>query len=57
MEALKNIKDQRSKFGLRNLATITYEVMYLSFVSWNKDCFQKVYDIKQNSDIPLQFTP
>lgn len=26
MEALKNIKDTKSKFGLRNLATITYEV-------------------------------
>ncbi|XP_031624348.1 DNA-directed RNA polymerase III subunit RPC9 [Contarinia nasturtii] len=27
MESLKNIKDQRSKFGLRNLATITYETI------------------------------
>ncbi|XP_055299759.1 DNA-directed RNA polymerase III subunit RPC9 [Sitodiplosis mosellana] len=27
MEALKDIKDQRSKFGLRNLATITYETI------------------------------
>lgn len=26
MEALQNIKDTKSKFGLRNLATITYEV-------------------------------
>lgn len=26
MESLRNIKDQRTKFGLRNLATITYEV-------------------------------
>lgn len=26
MEALRNIKDTKSKFGLRNLATITYEV-------------------------------
>uniref|UniRef100_A0A1A9VUK8 DNA-directed RNA polymerase III subunit RPC9 n=1 Tax=Glossina austeni TaxID=7395 RepID=A0A1A9VUK8_GLOAU len=27
MEALKNIKDTKKKFGLRNLATITYETL------------------------------
>uniref|UniRef100_A0A1A9W650 DNA-directed RNA polymerase III subunit RPC9 n=1 Tax=Glossina brevipalpis TaxID=37001 RepID=A0A1A9W650_9MUSC len=27
MEALKNVKDTKKKFGLRNLATITYETL------------------------------
>lgn len=27
MEALRNIKDTKNKFGLRNLATITYETI------------------------------
>lgn len=27
MEALKNIKDTKKKYGLRNLATITYETL------------------------------
>lgn len=39
MEALKDIKDQRTKFGLRNLATITYEVsLLLTFSSKTRFC-------------------